>query len=76
MISNDTLVTIEKFTTIVKRSAQARSKDIRIEMTDATALVAELANVMARLAFYENSAVKDSSNITVSMDGGGFRSKI
>lgn len=72
MISTDTLAAIEKFTTIVKRAANARSKDIRIDIADATALVTEIANVMTRLALHENAVVKDNANITVSMDGGRF----
>jgi hypothetical protein len=72
MISTATTAAIEKFTSIVKRSAQAHSKDIRMEMADATVLMAEIANVMTRLAVYENSTNIKTDSSSVTMQGGSF----
>lgn len=65
---------IEKFSEHVKRAAQARSRDIRLDMVDATALVSEIANISARLAVYEHQAAasKFSANTQIYMDGGSF----
>lgn len=49
-ISLETIATIEKFTNLVKRASQSKSKDIRMDITDAIALVAELANISTKLA--------------------------
>lgn len=75
MISTETAAVMERFASKVKRGAQARSKDIRLDMDEATALMAEIANVMARLAVYENATVTDKASLSVQMDGGSFKSK-
>ncbi len=75
MISVDTIAAFEKFTSTVKRSTQARSKDIRIDMTDAINLMAEIANVMTRLAVYENASKERLTKTSVQMDGGIFGDK-
>jgi hypothetical protein len=72
MISPATTVIIDKIANIVKRSAQAHSKDIRLEMTDATMLIAEIANITARLAVLENAENAKVENLSVSMHGGKF----
>ncbi len=71
-LSLDTIATLEKFITTVKRAVQAHSKDIRLEITDATLLMSEITNILTRLAVYEHSTVKETTNTTVIMDGGSF----
>jgi uncharacterized tellurite resistance protein B-like protein len=72
MISSMTTEAIEKFTTMVRRSMQARSKDLRLDMTDATNLMVEIANLATRLAVYEYETVKRIATTTAEMDGGAF----
>jgi hypothetical protein len=67
-----TTETIEKFTAMVKRSVNAHAKDMRIDMNDATSLMAEIANVLARLAVLENKTVQRQETTTAQMDGGSF----
>ena len=73
MISSSTTEAIEKFTSMVKRSALARAKDVRIDMVDATLLMGEIANVMARLAVAEHKTVVQNEATTVQVDAGIFR---
>lgn len=75
MISTDTIATFEKFTTQVKRASQARSKDLRLDMVDAVAIVAEIANVVTRLTVPENTAAKEVTTGPAKMDGGKFKDK-
>lgn len=72
MISNATTSAIEKFTTMVRRSTQARAKDLRIDMIDATNLMGEIANILARLAVAENKTVQQHETTTVNMDAGNL----
>lgn len=73
MISTLTTEAIEKFTTMVKRSAQTRAKEMRLDMVDATNLMAEIANLTTRLAVHENQKLVYHETTTAQMDGGGFR---
>jgi hypothetical protein len=61
---------IEKFFDLVKRAAQARSREIRLEMADATILTAEIATVLGRMTSLET---KQGQTGTVTMDAGSFR---
>jgi hypothetical protein len=72
MISTTTTEAIVKFTAMVKRSTQARSKDLRLDMIDATNLMTEIANIMACLIVYQNETVKQNETTSVQMDGGRF----
>jgi hypothetical protein len=74
MISSETAEIIERFTKKVKRAAQAHSKDIRLDIEDATGLMAEIANIMAQLVVYESAALTARSSANVQMDGGSFKS--
>lgn len=72
MISSATTSTIEKFTTMVRRSTQAHAKDMRIDMIDASNLMGEIANILARLVVAENKTVQQHETTTVFMDAGNF----
>ena len=55
---------IERYLLTVKRASQARSKDIRMDVTDAIALAAEISIILAKLT-------KDVAQpVSLSMDGG------
>jgi hypothetical protein len=54
---------IERYLLLVKRAAQAHSKDIRFAMADAVELATEISLVLARLSKPEEPRV-------VAMDGG------
>ena len=55
---------IERYLLTVKRASQARSKDIRLDVTDAIALAAEISIILAKLT-------KDVAlPVSLSMDGG------
>ena len=76
-VSIETLTTIEQFNKTVNRAIQARSKDVRISIDIAMALVAELSNVMARLAVLETSVATATASLyeevkSHKFDGGRF----
>lgn len=67
-------VAIQRFMDTVKRAAQARSRDIRIEITDATLLATEIAVIMSRLAMLENATAETVARAAPpAMDGGTLR---
>ena len=61
---------IERFMALLKRAAQANSRDVRIDIKDATILAAELAVVLARAA----SAVPPVNTVShrLNADAGQF----
>lgn len=61
---------IQHFLDLVKRAAQVRSRDVRVEMSDATILASEIAVLLARLASLEHSLGRTQ---TTAMDGGSLR---
>jgi hypothetical protein len=64
-------IAIERFLDLVKRASQSRSRDVRVEITDATILAAEIGLVLARMAALSDSAL--SAPQVTAMDGGTLR---
>lgn len=62
---------IQRFLILVKRAAQTRSRDVRIEISDAIILTAEIAAVLSRVAALQDSM--EAVPLTVKMDGGSLR---
>ena len=71
-ISIETQTAIEKFNAVIRRAIQARSKDVRLDISDASILMGELSNVMTRLAVLENGAASAGIADGHQMDGGKF----
>ena len=71
-ITLETQAAIEKFNMTVKRAIQSRSKDVRLDLTDATILMGELSNVMSRLAVLENGSATQVVADGHHLDGGKF----
>jgi hypothetical protein len=59
---------IERYLLLVKRAAQAHSKDLRLPMADAVALATEISIALARLSKPEEVNV-------IAMDGGRLQPK-
>ena len=55
---------IERYLLTVKRASQSRSRDIRLELSDAVALAAEISIILAKLT------KEVPQPVTVAMDGG------
>jgi hypothetical protein len=63
-------VAIQRFMDAVKRAAQARSRDMRLEVGDATALAAEIGSLLGRLAALELN--RPAPSRIAKMDGGSL----
>ena len=59
---------IRHFMDLVKRSSQARSRDVRLELFDATILVAEIAVLLSYVTVLQDAAASVQQNVKV--DGG------
>jgi hypothetical protein len=62
---------ITRFMDLVKRSSQARSRDVRLELPDATILIAEIAVLLGRVAVLQDAAAGAPQSVKV--DGGSLR---
>ena len=71
-ISVETQAAVEKFNLMVKRASQARSKEVRLDIADATVLMGELSNILARLAVLENGTATSGMGDGHHLDGGKF----
>lgn len=71
-MSNIDTTTIERFLLNVKRAAQARAKEMRLDLPDAVTLSSEISMVMARLLKAELPS-GSSDRLTVAADGGAFQ---
>jgi hypothetical protein len=61
---------IQRFTDLVKRASQARSRDIRLELGDATILIAEIAVLLSHVTVLQNASTAGQA---VKVDGGSLR---
>lgn len=71
MNSVESMAAIEKFTKLMRHAAQAGSRDIRLPIADATALLAEITN-LAALVVQQQQQQQSKSDKLVGMDGGRF----
>jgi hypothetical protein len=62
---------IQQFMDKVKRAAQGRSRELRLEIGDATILAAEIGSLLSRLATLESNRPITAS--AAKMDGGSLR---
>lgn len=69
-LSLETIATIEKFTNLVKRASQSKSKDIRMDIIDAISLVTEIANITTKLSV--NNSQNEMNLTGVHIDSGKF----
>jgi hypothetical protein len=60
---------IQRFMDLVKRASHARSRDVRLELADATILIAEIAVLLGHVAALQDAA----AGAPVKVDGGSLR---